>query len=228
MARRRPPIEITPTLLLRAYAAGIFPMSEGADDPEIYWVEPRLRGIIEPDDFHLPRRLARTVRSGRYEVTADHDFDAVIAGCAAARDGRETTWINRTIRELYGALFGAGYCHTIECRLAGELVGGLFGVSLGRVFFGESMFSTASDASKVALVHLVARLKAGGYLLLDTQFLTAHLQQFGTIEIPRADYLERLAEALAATANFYALPATIDGATALGLITRNGENQSSG
>ncbi len=162
MGRRRDSDnEITPELLLRAYAAGIFPMAESADDPALYWVEPRERGIIPLDGFHVSSRLARTVRSDIFEIRIDTDFDGVIAGCAAPAEGRRQTWINGRIRELYGALFDAGHAHTVEAWLDGRLVGGLYGVRLGAAFFGESMFHTARDASKVALVHLVARLRAG-------------------------------------------------------------------
>lgn len=192
----RTPVDITPDILLKAYAAGIFPMAEDADDPTIYWVEPRARGVLPLDRFHIPRRLARTVRSDIYEIRVDQDFDAVIDGCAAPRRDTERTWINGRIRELYGALFDAGYCHTVEVYSGGQLVGGLYGVSLGAAFFGESMFHEARDASKVALVHLVARLRAGGYRLADTQFLTDHLSQFGVEEVPRHVYKRRLAEAI--------------------------------
>jgi leucyl/phenylalanyl-tRNA--protein transferase len=188
---------ITPELLLHAYAAGVFPMSEGANDPGLFWVDPEQRGIIPLDSFHIPRRLARTVRGDPFEVRVDSAFDAVIAACAGYRQTQPDTWINRRIRELYGALFRMGHVHTVECWRDGSLVGGLYGVSLGRAFFGESMFHRATDASKVALVHLVARLKAGGYTLLDTQFQTEHLAQFGTLEVPRERYRALLAAALA-------------------------------
>ena len=161
---------ITPELLLRAYASGIFPMAETAEDPHLFWVEPEMRGVLPLDGFHLARRLARTVRADRFEVSCDRDFEAVVAGCAAPADNRESTWINAEIRRLYGELFARGRVHTIECRRDGRLVGGLYGLRLGGAFFGESMFSTETDASKVALVHLVARLRVGGFVLLDTQF----------------------------------------------------------
>lgn len=192
----RSPVEITPEILLKAYATGIFPMAEDADDPTIYWVEPRARGVLPLDRFHIPRRLARTVRSDIYTVTSDRDFDAVIAGCAAPRRDAPRTWINARIRALYGALFDLGQCHTVEVYAGERLVGGLYGVCLGAAFFGESMFHEARDASKVALVHLVARLKAGGFVLADTQFLTDHLTQFGVEEMPRQVYKRRLAEAI--------------------------------
>ncbi len=187
---------ITPELLLHAYAAGVFPMSEGADDPGLFWVDPEMRGIIPLESFHIPRRLARTVRGEPFEIRIDSAFDAVIDACASPRETQPDTWINRRIRELYGALFRMGHVHTVECWSEGRLVGGLYGVSLGRAFFGESMFHRATDASKVALVHLVARLRAGGYRLLDTQFQTEHLAQFGTLEVPRERYRAMLAEAL--------------------------------
>jgi len=185
-------ITVTPEILLKAYAAGIFPMAEDADDPSLFWVEPRERGIIPLDAFHVPKRLARTIRSDEFEVLIDQDFDAVIAGCAAPATDREKTWINRRIRDLYGQLFDAGFCHTVEVYRDGRLVGGLYGVRLKGAFFGESMFHKERDASKVALVHLVARLKRGGFTLLDTQFVTPHLAQFGAIEIPRRSYKQML------------------------------------
>ncbi|NEU12092.1 leucyl/phenylalanyl-tRNA--protein transferase [Methylobacterium sp. BTF04] len=190
-------VDITPEILLKAYAAGIFPMAEDADDPAIYWVEPRARGVLPLDGFHVAKRLARTVRSDAFEVRTDQDFDAVISGCAAPRRDAERTWINSRIRELYGALYDRGHAHTVEVYAEGRLVGGLYGVSLGAAFFGESMFHTVRDASKVALVHLVARLRAGGYRLADTQFVTEHLTQFGAEEVPRHVYKRRLADAVA-------------------------------
>ncbi len=199
-------VEITPEILLKAYAAGIFPMAEDADDPAIYWVEPRARGVLPLDGFHVAKRLARTVRSDVFEVRTDQDFEAVIAGCAAPRGDAERTWINGRIRELYGALFDAGHAHTVEVFLDGERVGGLYGVSLGAAFFGESMFHTVRDASKVALVHLVARLRAGGYRLADTQFVTDHLMQFGAEELPRHIYKRRLADAITLTADWTVWP----------------------
>jgi leucyl/phenylalanyl-tRNA--protein transferase len=189
-------ITITPEILLKAYAAGIFPMAEDANDPSLFWVEPRERGIIPLDTFHVPKRLARTVRSDEFEVRIDQDFDAVIAGCATPAADREKTWINGRIRDLYGQLFDAGFCHTVEVYRDDRLVGGLYGVRLKGAFFGESMFHTERDASKVALVHLVARLKRGGFTLLDTQFVTSHLAQFGAIEIPRRNYKQLLRAAM--------------------------------
>jgi leucyl/phenylalanyl-tRNA--protein transferase len=190
-------------MLLRAYALGIFPMAEGRDDNEIYWVDPERRGILPLDNFHLPRRLARTLRQQRFEVTCDTDFEGIVQLCAAPDFGRSETWINGPIRRLTNQLFALGYGHSVECRRNGELVGGLYGIALGGAFFGESMFSRERDASKVALVHLVMRLKLGGFRLLDTQFITQHLAQFGTIEIVRSEYRRLLTEAIAAPAQFY-------------------------
>ena len=189
-------VAITPDLLLHAYAVGVFPMSEGADDPGLFWVDPEQRGIMPLDGFHVPRRLARTVRQDQFEVRTDTAFEQVIDACAAPRLGADETWINRRIRKLYGELFARGHVHTVEAWRDGVLVGGLYGVSLGRAFFGESMFHHAADASKVALVHLVARLIRGGYVLLDTQFQTEHLTQFGTVEVDRDTYRAMLAAAV--------------------------------
>ncbi len=209
MRENAAPLDITPDLVLRAYACGIFPMAEDADDPSLHWIEPKERGIIPIDGFHLPRRLARTVRIDRFSVKIDRDFDAVIAACAGARASGDRTWINDRIRRLYRDLFDLGHCHTVETYLDGELVGGLYGLALGAAFFGESMFHLATDASKVALVHLVARLKAGGFRLLDAQFQTSHLAQFGTMEIPRKRYRLLLDEATALPADFFAWPREI-------------------
>lgn len=198
--------EITPEILLKAYAAGIFPMAEDADDPSLFWVEPRERGIIPLDRFHVGKRLARTVRSDQFEVRIDQDFDAVIAGCAAPGFDREKTWISGRIRRLYGELFDSGYCHTVEVYQDNRLVGGLYGVRLRSAFFGESMFHTERDASKVALVHLVARLRRGGFTLLDTQFVTAHLAQFGAIEVPRRSYKQMLRTAMDQEADWNVWP----------------------
>lgn len=189
-------IEITPQVLLKAYACGIFPMAESADDNALYWIEPERRGILPLDDVHVPRSLARTIRRGGFDVKIDNDFEGVIEGCAAPRAGRRSTWINGRIRGLYRELFALGHCHTVEVWQEGELVGGLYGVHLGRAFFGESMFSTARDASKIALVYLVARLKYGGFTLLDTQFVTGHLARFGAIEVSRQTFQRLLEESL--------------------------------
>jgi len=188
--------KLTPEILLRAYAEGLFPMAERRGDPTLYWVSPEKRGIIPLDGFYVPHRLARTVRSGQFVVTADQAFRDVMQACAAPAPGREETWINGEILRLYTALHAGGHAHSIECWQAGELVGGLYGVRLGAAFFGESMFSRARDASKVALVHLVKGLRRGGFVLLDTQFITAHLARFGAIEIAREQYLLKLADAL--------------------------------
>jgi leucyl/phenylalanyl-tRNA--protein transferase len=194
MSRRN--VEVTSELLLRAYRVGLFPMAETRRGDRLYWLDPEHRGVLPLDRFHAPRRLLRTVLRGPYQVTSDQDFPAVIAACAAAKPGREDTWINREIERLFGELHRDGYAHSVECRMDGVLVGGLYGVSLGAAFFGESMFSAARDASKVALVHLVARLRLGGYALLDTQFVTSHLEQFGTEEVPRDRYKALLASAV--------------------------------
>jgi leucyl/phenylalanyl-tRNA--protein transferase len=202
--RRDDTFTVTPQLVLQAYAAGIFPMAEGADDPDLFWVEPTRRGILPLDAFHVPERLRRTVRADRFTVRVDTDFSGVIEGCAAAAPGRRSTWINGEIRRLFRALHASGHAHSVEAWRAGRLVGGLYGVALGGAFFGESMFSTERDASKVALVHLVARLIRGGFTLLDTQFVTKHLVQFGAREVARATYRERLDAALALQADFHA------------------------
>ncbi len=194
---------LTPALLLRAYAEGMFPMAERRDRAELFWLSPEARGILPLNGFHLPRRLARTVKADHYRVTADTAFAAVMRSCAAPAPDRPDSWINDEIFRLYTALHESGHAHSIECWQDDVLVGGLYGVKLGAAFFGESMFSTARDASKVALVHLVARLKRGRFRLLDTQFLTAHLAQFGAIEIPRARYLALLERAIAEKAEFY-------------------------
>jgi leucyl/phenylalanyl-tRNA--protein transferase len=191
-------IEITPQVLLKAYACGIFPMAESAEDNALYWIEPERRGILPLDRVHVPRRLARTIRSGGFEVQVDKHFEAVIEGCAAPRSGRRSTWINGRIRGLYRELFALGHCHTVEVWQDGELTGGLYGVHLGRAFFGESMFSRARDASKIALVYLIARLKYGGFTLLDTQFVTGHLARFGAIEVSREQFQRSLEAALGA------------------------------
>jgi len=194
MSRRN--VEITPDLMLRAYRAGLFPMAETRRGERLYWLDPEFRGILPLDGFHLPRRLLRTVLSDQFTVTVDRDFAGVIAACAAPAPGRDETWINRQIERLFVELHVLGHAHSVEAWQGGQLVGGLYGVVLGGVYFGESMFSRARDASKVALVHLVARLRLGGFTLLDTQFVTAHLSQFGAVEIPRERYRAKLAEAV--------------------------------
>jgi leucyl/phenylalanyl-tRNA--protein transferase len=195
-------MRLTPDLLLRAYAAGIFPMADGRDDPELFWVDPDFRGILPLDRFHVPKRLKRTLRAEPYRVTVDTAFRRTVAACAAPRPGSPDSWINAEIKRLYGLLFEAGHAHSVECWQGETLVGGLYGVTLGGAFFGESMFSTANDASKIALVYLVAQLRASGFTLLDTQFKTDHLAQFGVIEIARAEYRRRLDEALPIQAVF--------------------------
>jgi leucyl/phenylalanyl-tRNA--protein transferase len=216
--------DITPQVLLRAYACGIFPMAESADDPTLFWVEPEMRGVIPLDGFRVASRLARTVRSDAFTVTVNAAFKAVIAGCASPQPGRDDTWINKRIRDLYIGLHELGHCHSVEVWENDELVGGLYGVSLGRAFFGESMFHRARDASKVALVHLVARLIAGGFALLDTQYVTAHLRSFGAVEIPRRRYCTLLDRAIAGSADFAKLPVDrpVSGLRALGIIAERG------
>ncbi|MFW8604300.1 leucyl/phenylalanyl-tRNA--protein transferase [Rhizobium beringeri] len=194
-SRRKSP-GITPEILLRAYSIGLFPMAESADDPEIFWVEPELRGVLPLDHFHVSKSLAKTVRKKSFEIRFDHAFDQVIAACAEETSGRPSTWINRTIRSLYSTLFDMGHAHTVEAWEGDELVGGLYGVSLGSAFFGESMFSRRTDASKICLVHLVDRLRERGFTLLDTQFTTEHLKTFGAIDVPKADYAEMLSAAM--------------------------------
>src|SRR5262249_1293719 len=217
-------LEITPQVLLKAYAVGIFPMAESAEDPGLYWIEPEARGVIPLDRFHLPRRLARTVAQDLFEVRIDTDFATVMGGCAALADGRAKTWINARIRRLYGELFALGHCHTVEAWQNGRLVGGLYGVRLGGAFFGESMFSRQRDASKVALVHLVARLNAGGFSLLDTQFTTPHLRMLGAIDVPRQDYHRLLEAAIESEADFLAFAGDDDPEAVLELaIDGNGQ-----
>lgn len=195
-------------ILLAAYRRGHFPMAESRDDEDVFWLDPQLRGIIPLDGFHAPRRLARTMRSSTYTIGVDRAFERVIALCAEESAVRSNTWINPVIENSYIQLFREGYAHSVEVWDSDELVGGLYGVSTGAAFFGESMFSRRTDVSKMALVHLVARLRAGGYRLLDTQFITQHLTQFGAREIPRAAYKKLLREAIAADGNFYELGGT--------------------
>ncbi len=217
MSRLNAPFSITPQILLRAYSIGLFPMAESASDEQLYWVDPERRAIFPLDTFIVSRSLAKTVRADRFEIVVDRDFDAVIAACAAPARDREKTWINCEIRRLYRELFDMGFAHTVECRQDGELVGGLYGVCMRGVFFGESMFHRASDASKVALTHLIARLKAGDFQLLDTQFMTPHLASLGAIEISREVYHRALEEALSTQANFFVWPKDepVSGAKAL-------------
>ncbi len=199
-------IEITPQVLLKAYSCGIFPMAESAYDPALYWIEPQHRGILPLDQVHVSRRLRRTIRGAEFEVRVDTEFDGVIEGCAASRPGRRSTWINSRIRQLYRELFDLGHCHTVEVWDGARLIGGLYGVALGGAFFGESMFSVERDVSKIALVHLCGRLIAGGFVLLDTQFVTDHLRQFGTVEVDREEFQTRLEEALKVPTDFHRLP----------------------
>lgn len=196
-------MKITPQVLLKAYACGLFPMAESADDPTLYWIEPDQRGVIPLDTFHVPRSLSKIIRKGVFEIRVDTDFDGVISGCAELTSERRETWINQPIRDLYGELFHMGFCHTVECWQDGALMGGLYGIHIGGAFFGESMFSRVPDASKVALVHLRNRLKSGGFTLLDTQFVTDHLRKFGAHEVPRAEYNELLQDALQVDSDFY-------------------------
>jgi leucyl/phenylalanyl-tRNA--protein transferase len=195
-------MEITPELLLQAYRIGVFPMGERRDDPKLYWLDPRLRAVLPLDAFHLPQRLKRTVRQGRFAVVADTTFAEVVRACAEPRPGHPESWINEPIVELYTELHRRGHAHSVECRLDGQLVGGLYGVSVGAAFFGESMFSRERDASKVALVHLVARLIRGGFHLLDCQFMTEHLRGFGAVEVPREQFRTLLHDAINRTATF--------------------------
>ncbi|KAA3519365.1 leucyl/phenylalanyl-tRNA--protein transferase [Agrobacterium vitis] len=187
---------ITPDILLRAYSIGLFPMAESSDDPELFWVEPDLRGIIPLDSFHYSKSLAKIIRQKPFDIRFDTAFAAVLDKCAEPAPDRPSTWINQTIRGLYTALFQMGHAHSVEAFEGDELVGGLYGVSLGAAFFGESMFSRRSNASKICLVHLVERLRAQGFVLLDTQFTTEHLKTFGAIDVPKDEYAKMLEEAV--------------------------------
>lgn len=196
------PLDLTPDMLLRAYAIGVFPMAEDREDQDLFWIDPRMRGVLPLQSMHVPRRLKRTLRSGRFHITFNHRFEEVMEGCAEETEGRPRTWINDKILTLYTSLYRMNHAHSVEVWEGVELVGGLYGVSLGKAFFGESMFSRSRDASKVGLVHLAARLVRGGFTLLDTQFVTRHLERFGVVEIPRAEYRTLLAEAIEGTADF--------------------------
>jgi leucyl/phenylalanyl-tRNA---protein transferase len=207
---------ITPQVLLKAYTAGIFPMAESADDPALYWIEPDERGVIPLDKFHISTSLRKTVRRKKFEVRVDTAFDHVIKACAEKTGTRDVTWINHRILKLYMQLHKMGCCHSVESWQDGQLVGGLYGVRIGAVFFGESMFSRATDASKVALVHLVARLNAGGFKLLDAQFQNSHLAQFGTYTIPKKQYRPILEEALDGSGDFNAFKLDSDPEAVLG------------
>lgn len=195
---------LSPELMVRAYAAGVFPMSEGADDPRVFWVDPKRRGVFPLDDFHLSRSLKRRIRKGGYRVEVNSDFASVVDGCA----DREPTWINAELSGCYMALHATGLAHSVEIHDDQGLAGGVFGITLGAAFFGESMFSRRTDASKLALAHLVHRLRYGGFTLFDTQFVTDHLLSLGAVEISRGEYRENLADALAKTADFLALSKT--------------------
>ncbi|MBL6951772.1 MAG: leucyl/phenylalanyl-tRNA--protein transferase [Alphaproteobacteria bacterium] len=194
-------MKITPDIVLQAYASGIFPMSDGRDEPEMYWVDPEMRGILPLDGFHLSRRLRRTVRQDHFTIRIDSAFEQVMTACAAPASGRWTTWINREIQDLFITLHHRGFAHSVEAWAGDQLAGGLYGIALGGAFFGESMFSVQADASKVALVHLVARLRLAEFSLLDTQFITDHLRQFGAIEIARTEYHSRLSAALSGSSS---------------------------
>jgi leucyl/phenylalanyl-tRNA---protein transferase len=193
---------ITPQVLLKAYAAGFFPMAENAEDNTLYWVEPEFRGVLPLDNFHVPRSLRKTVRQKRFAIRTDTAFSEVIAGCAERTPARSSTWINRRIKALYTQLHKMGFCHSVEAWEKDRLCGGLYGVRIGAAFFGESMFSRETDASKVALVHLVARLNRGGFRLLDAQFINDHLKRFGALEVTRRKYQQMLETALSAEADF--------------------------
>lgn len=206
--------------LLNAYANGIFPMSEDRHDPLLFWVNPERRGILPLDEFHIPRRLKRTIKSGKFDVHVDTAFRACVLECSKPSRDRRSTWINDQIIELYSEMFEHGFAHSVECWHEGQLSGGLYGVSIGGAFFGESMFSKVTDASKVALVHLVARLRAGGYTLLDTQFITKHLEQFGAIEVSRAHYRSLLSKAIMEKADFYSIPSDLSGSDILQSMTQ--------
>jgi leucyl/phenylalanyl-tRNA--protein transferase len=213
-------MQITPDIVLKAYATGIFPMSEGRDEPEMFWVDPGKRGILPLDEFHLSRRLRRTVRQSPFTIRIDSAFEQVMIACAAPASGRWTTWINNEIQELFTTLHHRGFAHSVEAWEGEELVGGLYGIALGAAFFGESMFSRRTDASKIVLVHLVARLQAASFVLLDTQFITDHLRQFGAVEISRAEYHSRLSLALSEYSDFSLSGRSLSSAAVLQSITQ--------
>jgi leucyl/phenylalanyl-tRNA--protein transferase len=217
------PSKLSPDLVLRAYACGIFPMAESRARGNIFWVDPEVRGVLPLDAFHVSKSLARTVRRGAFDITRDAAFGSVIRACAEAAPGRPETWINDDIIDVYCELHRLGFAHSVEVWLRGKLAGGIYGVALGGAFFGESMFSATTDGSKVALVHLAARLKAGGFCLFDVQFVTDHLKQFGVVEVPARHFLERLDEALAVRADFY----SGDAAAALGVLLAQSRTQTS-
>jgi leucyl/phenylalanyl-tRNA---protein transferase len=200
--RKAEPARLDPELLLRAYATGVFPMAESADDPEIFWVRPDVRGIIPLDAFHVPSSLSKKIRRGEFDIRIDTAFELVMRGCAEQRANRPSTWINETILAAYTELHNRGHCHSVEAWYEDQLVGGLYGVSLGSAFFGESMFSRMTDASKVCLVKLVEHLKQRGFTLLDTQFTTDHLRKFGAVDVPRKAYEKLLVKAMESVAVF--------------------------
>ncbi len=206
--------------LIKAYALGIFPMAENADAKSLFWVDPEYRGILPLNGFHVPARLARTVRQDLFDVHVDLDFPGMMRACAQSREQRPGTWINEEVISLYTELHERGLAHSIECWWDGHLAGGLYGVVLGSAFFGESMVSFERDASKVALVHLVARLKVGGFTLMDTQFVTDHLRQFGVIEVPKERYHKLLEKALTTPADFFAMPRHVTGQSVLQSISQ--------
>ncbi len=211
---------LTPEIVLRAYASGVFPMANDRSDPTLYWIDPDMRGVLPLESFHLSRRLRRTVRGDSFTVRVDTAFRDVMEACADSSADRDSTWINDQIIDLYDALHQKGSAHSVECWSGDELTGGLYGVSIGAAFFGESMFSRQTDASKVALVHLVARLRHGRYRLLDTQFVTKHLASFGAVEISREEYHRRLADALVHESDFYSLTPELNGAEVLQSMTQ--------
>jgi leucyl/phenylalanyl-tRNA--protein transferase len=221
------PFRLTPELLLRAYAAGIFPMAESRSARHVFWIDPKVRGILPLDAVHVPRRLRKTIRRRPFEIRCDTTFATVVQGCARRAPGRRDTWINDEIIRAYTELHELGFAHSLECWREGKLVGGLYGVSLGAAFFGESMFSREKDASKIALVHLVARLRLGGFVLLDVQFVTDHLARFGTIEISARDYHDRLEEALKLRASFYSELGSEEEGSALEELFRQSSTQTS-
>jgi len=222
MARARDQFEITPDILLRAYSIGLFPMAESAEDQNLFWVDPEMRGVFPLDKIVVSRSLAKTIRSDRFEVRVDHDFEAVIDACAEPKAGREKTWINTRIRRLYRQLFDMGRVHTVECWADGVLAGGLYGVHIGAAFFGESMFHRETDASKVALVHLAARLVRGNFRLLDAQFVTPHLASLGAVEVPKETYRRLLGDAISHQGSFWCFPRRecVNGRTVLAAVAR--------
>lgn len=227
MAKARDQFEITTDILLRAYSIGLFPMAESAEDKNLFWVDPEMRGIFPLDSMIISKSLAKVIRADQFEVRIDYDFDAVIEACAASSEGRDKTWINSRIRSLYRQLFDLGYVHTVETWKDGVPVGGLYGVHLGAAFFGESMFHRETDASKVALMHLAARLRHGGFKLLDAQFVTPHLATLGAIELPKEKYHRLLSETLSQHADYFVWPKEmhVPGAEVLAILTRKKKNQ---